>query len=83
MTTEPDSSQMKTDRLVPSPSCDRNDRAKGRIGTHDEVVEGLGVFPGMADVTRTVDFDSPWILRTRVEGGVIVMPKEWRDDDDD
>lgn len=32
---------------------------------------------------RRVNFDNPMILRTKVKDGVIVMPDEWRDDDDD
>ena len=30
-----------------------------------------------------VNWDSPLILTTREENGKLIMPKEWRDDDDE
>lgn len=30
-----------------------------------------------------VNWDSPLIMETKLDGDVLIMPKEWRDEDDD
>ena len=47
------------------------------------VAEGRMPFtPGYPEAPR-VNWDDPGILHARVENGKLIMPSEWRDDDDD
>ena len=38
---------------------------------------------GLPPPHPVVNWDSPLILTTREENGKLIMPKEWRDDDDE